>query len=990
MSDRERIHAFLHRARKRALLETGLRTGGHALVVLVLAIAALALIARLAGPASSWPYLALATIGACLAGGAALGFVRPARVYAEPVALARLLGERHPPLASDLLSAVELDAARSGGSEASPEMTAAFYGVVADAAAPLVLEDIIPLDRAIRALATAVALMLVLLVAGLALPSVVGRGLRTLFHTPTLFEGAAIAHGPLVGDVRVTYEFPPYTGLPRQTVEGASGDLRAVRGTRVRIEMRPLRTARQAKLLLGDVGEAGVLAAEVDRDRVQAQLALSESGSYRVWLQPFLGRPVREERAHPIVVDADEPPEVDITGPADRLELPAPRPIEVAYHARDDYGLAEVALVYRVNGGPEQRMALRNGQGARELRGTTTFEPASAMLTPGAQVAYHVEAKDRDDVSGSKAGVSRTLSLVIHNPRGDLEEHLAREHELLERLIATLADRLELERAAAPAAPAERLSRLRELHDGEQARLGELGRLIERQRRAGGQGKTQASPLASAAGRLGKVAREEAELLATSGKSDAAAAWARLLAALPRHTAELENTVLALDDLIGRQRLDDLAAAGKELVAAQQRLVELLERYKATGDEQLRRQIEREARELRERIAELARKLAEVKARNAVSPEWMNLPDARKALETAARFDALLAKGDSRALGEALAELGDSLASLRDLLDRQAGDFGEARFPQESRALAEVSRKLGDLEGDQRSIADDGRGLAKEVDGELGRRMEAQQAELWAKAKQKLDQIQRKVGTSPRELGSGLETATEAVREKVRRLRRLLPAKEWSDAQREAERMVDDLDHVRHLCNRQRGLRRTPSQVLEDYQESIEDAAGSARELAADLGRMIPKGGEVMSPEQRSRTRDLGQRQTSVEERARGVVRDLGGRDEAAPGAAQAAAALEEIAGQMRQAGRDLQEGAAHQGAARASDVAERLAELRKNLGQRQQQGTRSTREPVRIPDAEAYRAPREWRQELLEAMRERAPEQYRDEVRRYYEELVR
>ena len=31
-----------------------------------------------------------------------------------------------------------------------------------------------------------------------------------------------------------------------------------------------------------------------------------------------------------------------------------------------------------------------------------------------------------------------------------------------------------------------------------------------------------------------------------------------------------------------------------------------------------------------------------------------------------------------------------------------------------------------------------------------------------------------------------------------------------------------------------------------------------------------------------------------------------------------------------------------------------------------------------------------EWRHELMEAMREKAPERYREEVRHYYEELVR
>ena len=44
----------------------------------------------------------------------------------------------------------------------------------------------------------------------------------------------------------------------------------------------------------------------------------------------------------------------------------------------------------------------------------------------------------------------------------------------------------------------------------------------------------------------------------------------------------------------------------------------------------------------------------------------------------------------------------------------------------------------------------------------------------------------------------------------------------------------------------------------------------------------------------------------------------------------------------------------------------------------------------VRIPGADESSAPRAWRQELLDAMKERAPERFRDEVRRYYEELVR
>ena len=495
MTDSERIHSFLRQARSRALLETGIRTGGHACAMLALAFLVLALVAVTTGPAVSWPYVALGTIAACVAGGIALGFVRPSRVLEQPSAVARLVGQRQLSLASDLLSAVELQSTLAVETDVSADMTGAFYATVAQAIEPVVIEDLLPLNRAVRAVSIAVVSLLALLVALLVFPSAVGRGMRTLFHTPTLFEGAQAIRDPLVGDVRVTYDFPAYTGLSRQIIEGSTGDLHALRGTRVQIEMRPLRSARQARLLLGDGGEDGALAANLNHGKLSATLALDENGAYRVWLLPFLGRPVREERAHRIVVENDQPPEVDIVGPADRLELATPRPVEVGYHARDDFGLAEIALVYRVNDGPEQRMLLKNAQGMREVRATTTFEPASAMLTPGARVAYHIEATDRDEVSGSKAGVSRTLTLVIQNPREDVEEHLVREREILEKLITSLADRIELENKASQ--EPEQPARLREVHDGEAASLVSLGRLVEQQRAAGGANKLLASSLAS-------------------------------------------------------------------------------------------------------------------------------------------------------------------------------------------------------------------------------------------------------------------------------------------------------------------------------------------------------------------------------------------------------------------------------------------------------------------------------------------------------------
>ena len=50
-------------------------------------------------------------------------------------------------------------------------------------------------------------------------------------------------------------------------VDGSTGDIIAVKGTKVRLEARPLRRTRKALLLLGEEGERGELPAKLVQGR---------------------------------------------------------------------------------------------------------------------------------------------------------------------------------------------------------------------------------------------------------------------------------------------------------------------------------------------------------------------------------------------------------------------------------------------------------------------------------------------------------------------------------------------------------------------------------------------------------------------------------------------------------------------------------------------------------------------------------------------------
>ncbi len=1020
MSEIDRIRGFLREVRRRAYWEASLRLGGITLAAILVTLFVMALCASHIGPAGFWPKVTVTVLIILTLLGVAAGAFGPIRRLRSEVGVARFVGRRHPPLASDLLSAVELAGTEAPTRGTSTTILRAFLDSVATAVTPVDLRRLVPFRPAALAGSAVGAAGLLLLLTALLLPGTVARGLGLLLRVPTRFEGAVVSNEPLIGDVRISYSYPPYTGLPGRVVEGSTGDIVAVKGTQVVLETRLLRSAREALLLLGDAGDAGERPVELLDGRLRATFKLEESGSYRVWLSPLLGRPVREARAHRIVAEPDQAPRVEIFGPADRLELATPRPIEVGFSATDDFGLGPVELIYRVEDGAEQRIRLKEGApGMRATQGRTVFEPNLDRAAPGSRVAYRVEAKDNDGVSGNKTGSSRTLYLVIADPRESLDEQLLREREILDQLLDNLADRLEAldpepEGARPAASGAARWSGASSsswdassklvpwfaAHEALESHVAALGRIIDDERRAGSGSKAVLAALSSIADRLARRLREESALLGSlrgrahlslsNPETPGGSSYDRLLKHEAKHAEELETAVLLLDDLIGRQRLEDLADMAKTLADTYKRLQDLLSRYQATKDEALRRQIEREIRDLQARIEQLGSKIAALKARNEVPSEWQNMPDLSKAMERASAFSNLLEKGDPKSLQKALSDLGSALGDVRKMLEGNAESFGENRFAQENKAVSEALRQIGELESDERMLAGDSSALAEETEQQAAKARAAEMDRFLAEARDKAEKLRRRLGKSaPEDLSEDGQDELKRAQESAKQLRRLLGEHEWGEGKKEAERAVSSLRRLRRELDRREQKNPGPSAEGEEFSESMGEARSIAQEIASDLEKLTPRPGEGMSGEQRGRAQGMAQRQRSLAERAEELAREASRNAGKAGGLDQAASELREVGEQMGQAQQDMSRGDPREGSGKAREAADRLAKLRDELrdGRRESSG-RNRREPVRIPGADESKAPREWRQELLEAMRERAPEQYGEEVRKYYEEL--
>lgn len=202
-----------------------------------------------------------------------------------------------------------------------------------------------------------------------------------------------VAELPYVGELDLTYHFPAYTGLSPRVVEGG-GDVAALAGTEVELRISPTIATPGGQLLL-DGEPAGELELAED-GTLTARFTVEHPGLYAIELARANGDLVPASPEYAIDVLEDLEPSIRFTRPG--RDMPA-SPIEEVYlemEAIDDYGVGDVRLVYSVNGGPEDTVAVfgTSGPPLAEVSAGHTLYLEEWMLEPGDLVSYYALVRD--------------------------------------------------------------------------------------------------------------------------------------------------------------------------------------------------------------------------------------------------------------------------------------------------------------------------------------------------------------------------------------------------------------------------------------------------------------------------------------------------------------------------------------------------------------------------------------------------------------------
>lgn len=195
---------------------------------------------------------------------------------------------------------------------------------------------------------------------------------------------------PRIQRLRVTYRYPSWTGLA-PAVEDPGGDLRAVEGTEAEIAIETDRPLENGSLELDEGRSLPLEAAGGNWQR--ARLTMRSDGRYFIAARER-DRTVRLSEDYLILVEQDEPPAVRIRRPGRDLPVSPIEEVTVTVEAADEFGLKELALHYRVNGGPERRIPLLERAGVQRAEATVTLYLEDFGLVPGDVVSVHATARD--------------------------------------------------------------------------------------------------------------------------------------------------------------------------------------------------------------------------------------------------------------------------------------------------------------------------------------------------------------------------------------------------------------------------------------------------------------------------------------------------------------------------------------------------------------------------------------------------------------------
>ncbi|MBL4636477.1 MAG: hypothetical protein JKY56_21645 [Kofleriaceae bacterium] len=667
--------------------------------------------------------------------------------------------------------------------------------------------------------------------------------------------------------------------------------------------------------------------------------------------------------------------------------------VELAYTASDDFGVAMIELVYGEKGGRQTRQSLHApppDEITDSIQSKLLWDLAELNLRPGIEIEYYLEVTDNDNVLGPNSTKSRVYKLRLFSPRERHEELIGRQEEVAAHMLELLAGRLTVDRTS--------VSLHRDISRFAAEIVVELGSLVAAFKNDELSQKALATTFEKLRDRMNTRVTREEQLLSELEKLGMAEELVarRLGDSDTKIVGELEDDILTIGDWLHRQEIENLLGISDEVKASQERLDKLFEEYKRTGSSELLKEIERELRVLEKKLEEMASQSSSMP--EDVLDRFVNSDALQQEQEAncLSKVKDLLAAGEVLAAQEQMKTCSQALDESASALEESLRSLRNDKFSEEEKEFQEAMDQLADLAQDQQDIADKTDQIYERYAESVSELMREKAEEVQKSTRITLEKLKKKLQEIPRSgLSSFSKEELEILQQRLKDTEAMLKRNEFAEALSMARYAKRSLRTIRDEL--QFTLDEDWSRDAVVAEKHAREALPLARKLIDELKEATPPPSKIMSKDDSRQLERLKRQQQSLRSRSKKLEKRISEKGKPMPGKAGQAMreGLKDAMKHMQRAEKQMRSrdpGGARQ---EARDAAQKLGETRKAAQgaarKRQKQGRASWRdEPIRIPGAEDYKAPEEFREEILEAMKkDKGPAGFSEQVKRYYKEIM-
>ena len=833
------------------------------------------------------------------------------------------------------------------------------------------------------------------------------RAVAGAYSSPVYLAMAVDA--PEIADIQISLFPPAYAGLA--SVQSPGGNIEGLKGSTLRLEATSTKDIVKGELILDDGKKVPL---KIEGRRLQANLVLFQSQRYRIVVEDAFGfqnAPI----AYDLRAKPDGFPTVDLLAPTEDLEVSGDEILPLEYSARDDFGIGEINLIIKV-GEREEKIRLEKDDARRViLRGQFKWDLGKLALREGEEALFHLQALDNDTISGPKLGTSKSLRLRLKNLKAEHRQVAQMIQDLSNRMVDALGDHLEAPLPGEQNAPAP--------GDHDQKLESTLADALKRAEEV--MQRTEKDRMADFAtwSDLDALKRNleftKNELLQRQQQAKTAE---DKLKARDEISSELERMSLLSEDIGKRLKAQEVASTAQDLARGQERLMDALDKLQS-GDKNLDA-IMQQLSELAKTLASLQQALGQMAQQ--MPDEFMN-SESMRSLGFNEMFSALdqirkkLMAGDLEGARQLARELFNQMASMVAALQNSQRQSMASSMGRMQGEMQRSNSELQQIAREQQEILLGTEGVNNSTLSERDSALKEKLERFLEKAVQELGQLtkvfpDREGGDDDPEITKKLDETT--MNQLVKNLIAKLRAKDFA-GYNEGDQMA------------RKELAKPHSHAQEP---KVQLADKTLKNLKSELDALMGEPGRAMNEGEKQAVRDLAQRQGALKERTEELHEKLDSLFQLFPSldpkilqgikeAGNSMGAASDRLGQLDSPGAVPPERSALE---RLSQSQQQMQSAMQQMAQRGQLGnmpvTRLFRqgrfmpggmlvplpgmpqfpqfdveggvtglemERFRLPGKEDYKAPRNFREEILESLKQGVPPQMKEQIERYFKNLT-